>query len=114
MTWGDVENFYTGLLTMMEGITLDTGMITPEWDVFLTDALDRLLPTRYIYDDAGHRYELRGFEVLQDAGDGAHSCGKLCDFKRTADKMSLIYKNGDYIEGHGERVSSDLTQFKAV
>ena len=96
----------------MEGITLDAGMLTPEWDVFLTNALDRLLPTRFILDSThgGHRFELRGFEVLQEAADGSWrlSCGKLCDFKRSADKMSLIYKNGDYIDGHGERVSPPL------
>ena len=105
MTWGDIENFYTGLLTLlMDGEALDSGMMTPEWDAFLTSALDRVLPTRYIYG-GDHRYELRGFEVIQETGDGAYSCGKLCDFKRTAEKMTLIYKNGDHIDEHGERVS---------
>ena len=102
MSWGDIENFYTSLLTLMDGMPFNEGMLTPEWDVFLTDALDRLLPTRYIYG-GDHRYELRGFEVIQEAGDGRHSCGKLCNFKRTADKMTLIYKNGDCIDGYGER-----------
>ena len=114
MTWGDIENFYTGLLTLMEGITLDAGMLTPEWDSFLTNALDRHLPSRFI-EDGAHRYELRGLEVIQNSLDGnyAYNCGKLCDFKRSADKMSLIFKNGDHIDGHGERVSqsSIVSQF---
>merc|ERR1712086_436026 len=103
MTWVDIENFYTGLLTLLMDGHADSSMMTPEWDAFLTSALDRVLPTRYIYGGE-HRYELRGFEVIQETGDGVfHSCGKLCDFERTAEKMTLIYKNGDHIGEHGER-----------